>query len=253
MAGAFGISGGAEGPFNNKDFGAEDNVSWVVGRHNIDMGASFDHSIVNLGDQFLAQGSFNFNASVTNNPLASFLLGYMQNFRQGYGEYKNNRDNFWAFYFNDSFHATPRLTLNYGLRYEPYFPWKEIKGRAEQFSPANYYAHVKSIKFPNAPPGLLFPGDPGVHFAGVRGDFTDFAPRVGFAWDVQGNGKIHLKDYDPKTHRIVNLGDGAVDWHAVRQALIDIRYEGIVTAELAPGDEAYLGDLAERMDKLVLY
>jgi L-ribulose-5-phosphate 3-epimerase len=65
--------------------------------------------------------------------------------------------------------------------------------------------------------------------------------------------KIHLKDYDPKTHRLVNLGDGAVDWRAVRQALIDIRYKGIVTAELAPGDEAYLRDIADRMDKLVLY
>lgn len=65
--------------------------------------------------------------------------------------------------------------------------------------------------------------------------------------------KIHLKDYDPKTHRIVNLGEGAVDWGAVRQALLDISYDGIVTVELDPGPEAYLRDISERVDKLVLY
>jgi hypothetical protein len=208
-AGAFSISGGALGPFNNKDYGVQDNLSWVVGRHNIDLGASFDHSIVNLGDQFLSQGSFNFNASVTNNALASFLLGYMNNFRQGYGEYKNNRNNFWAFYFNDSFHATRRLTLNYGLRYEPYTPWKEIQGRAEQFRINNFYAGVTSQKFPNAPPGLLFPGDPSMPFDGVTGNYTDFAPRAGFAYDLSGNGKTSIRGgagffYDSGTAGVIN-------------------------------------------------
>ncbi len=209
VGGAFGISGGAKGPFNNKDYGFEDNVSWVVGRHNIDLGMSFDHSIVNLGDQFLSQGSFNFNATSTNYGLASFMLGYMNNFRQGYGEYKNNRNNFWAFYFNDSFHATQRLTLDYGLRYMPYTPWREIKGRAEVFSPANYYAGVHSSKFVNAPVGLLFPGDPGVPFDGVTGNYTNFAPRLGFAYALTGNGKTSIRGgggffYATQTAGVIN-------------------------------------------------
>ena len=209
IAGAFSVSGGAKGPFNNQNTGVEDNLSWVLGRHNIDLGASFTHSAVDLGDQFLAQGQFNFNANVTNNQLASFLLGYMNNFRQGYGEYKNNRNNFWAFYFNDNFHATRRLTLNYGLRYEPYTPWDEIKGRAEQFSPANFYSGVTSQKFPNAPPGLLFPGDAGVPFRGVRGNYDDFAPRVGFAYDLTGDGRTSIRGgagmfYDTQTAGVIN-------------------------------------------------
>lgn len=209
LSGAFGISGGAKGPFNNKDYGFQDNLSWVLGRHNLDMGVTYDHSIVVLGDQYLAQGSFNFNATNTNNSLASFMLGYLHNFHQGYGEFKNNRNNFWAFYFNDNFHATRRLTLNYGLRYEPYFPWKEIQGRAEVFSPANYYAGVQSQKFTNAPTGLLFPGDPGVPFAGVKGNFTDFSPRAGFAYDLTGNGKTSIRGgagyfYDSQTAGVIN-------------------------------------------------
>jgi len=209
LGGAFAINGGAKGPFNNRDYGAQDNVSWVWGRHNLDLGATFVHSLVDLGDEFLAQGQFNFNASVTNNVIASFLLGYMNNFRQGYGEFKNNRNNFWAFYVHDSFHATRRLTLNYGLRYEPYTPWKEIKGRVEQFRVNEFYAGTRSQKFPNAPPGLFFPGDPGLPFAGVTGNYTDFAPRAGFAYDLTGNGRTSIRGgagffYDSGTAGVIN-------------------------------------------------
>ena len=207
--GAFSISGGAKGPFNNLNYGADDNLSWVVGRHNIDLGVSYIWSLVDLGDQFLAQGQFTFTNDVTNNQIASFLLGYLHQFRQGYGEFKNNRNNFWGFYFTDNFHASRQLTLNFGLRYEPYFPWKEIKGRAEQFSIAKYNAGVKSQKYPNAPPGLLFPGDPGVPFDGVTGNFTDFAPRAGFAYDLTGDGKTSIRGggglfYDTQTAGVIN-------------------------------------------------
>jgi hypothetical protein len=208
-AGDFGINGGAAGPFNAKDIGVADNVSWVVGRHNIDFGFTFDRSHVDLGDVYLAQGQINFNATGTNYALASFMLGYMQAFRQGYGEFKNNRNSFWGFYVNDSFHATRRLTLNLGLRYEPYSPWNEIKGRVEQFRINDFYAGTKSQKFVNAPPGLFFPGDAGVPSRGVNGNYTDFAPRAGFAYDLTGNGRTSIRGgagffYDTGTAGVVN-------------------------------------------------
>lgn len=209
ISGAFSISGGAKGPFNNRDYGAQDNLSWVVGRNNMDMGVSYTHSSVDLGDQFEAQGDFGFTADVTNNQIASFLLGYLHSFRQGYGEFKNNRNNFWGFYFTDSLHATRKLTLDFGVRYEPYSPWKEIKGRAEQFSIAAFNAGTISQKFPKAPPGLLFPGDPGVPFDGVRGTLTDFSPRAGFAYDLTGNGRTSIRGgvgvfFDTQTAGVIN-------------------------------------------------
>ena len=209
VSGAFSISGGAKGPFNNRNTGVEDNLSWVAGRHNLDIGVTYDHSSVDLGDQFQAQGSFSFNATTTNNQIASFMLGYLNSFTQGYGEYKNNRNNFWAFYFNDSFHVIPRLTVNYGLRYEPYSPWKEIKGRTEQFRIGNFNSGIVSQQFPNAPPGLLFPGDPGMPFDGVTGNYTNFAPRLGFAYDASGDGKTSIRGgagmfYDSQTAGVIN-------------------------------------------------
>lgn len=63
--------------------------------------------------------------------------------------------------------------------------------------------------------------------------------------------KVHLKDYNPKTHEFVNLGDGVVDWAAVRKAFRDIGYEGTFTVELAGGDKAYLRDVSQRIDRLL--
>jgi hexulose-6-phosphate isomerase len=70
--------------------------------------------------------------------------------------------------------------------------------------------------------------------------------------------KVHLKDFkmgkgwNPVTAQFVNLGDGDIDWAAVRKAFADVGYTGWTTTELEGGDEAYLRDVAKRVDKLVL-
>jgi hexulose-6-phosphate isomerase len=65
---------------------------------------------------------------------------------------------------------------------------------------------------------------------------------------------VHLKDFKRKEggYAWVNLGDGDVDWPAVRQAFADIGYYGSVIAELDGGDEAYLRDVSRRIDRLLL-
>jgi L-ribulose-5-phosphate 3-epimerase len=66
--------------------------------------------------------------------------------------------------------------------------------------------------------------------------------------------KVHVKDFKRKENGYawVNLGDGDVDWPAVRQAFADIGYSGSAVAELEGGDEAYLRDVVKRLDRLVL-
>ena len=65
---------------------------------------------------------------------------------------------------------------------------------------------------------------------------------------------VHLKDFKRKEggYSWVNLGDGDVDWAAVRQAFTDIGYSGSVIAELDGGDAAYLSDVSRRIDRLLL-
>src|SRR5579859_158825 len=66
--------------------------------------------------------------------------------------------------------------------------------------------------------------------------------------------KVHLKDFKRKQdgYAWVNLGEGGVDWPAVRQAFADVGYSGSAIAELNGGDEAYLRDVAKRIDQLVI-
>jgi L-ribulose-5-phosphate 3-epimerase len=66
--------------------------------------------------------------------------------------------------------------------------------------------------------------------------------------------KVHLKDFKRKEdgYAWVNLGDGDVDWTAVRQAFADIGYNGSAITELDRGDESYLRDVSRRIDRLLL-
>ncbi len=68
--------------------------------------------------------------------------------------------------------------------------------------------------------------------------------------------KVHLKDFkvsrDPMTCQFVNLGEGDINWDAVRAAFSEVGYTGWTTTELEGGDEAYLRDVVKRVDKLVL-
>ena len=209
VTGYFSVSGGAVGPFNASSFNWQDDVSWIRGRHDIAMGGSLQKARVDLGDVFQGPGSFTFTSDVVGNALAAFMIGKLRTFNQGAGEFKNNRNLFPAFYITDSWHATSRLTLTYGVRYEPYFPWNEIKGRVEEFSIPNYNAGIKSTVFPNAPAGLLFPGDPGMPSRGTTGTLADFAPRVGFAYAPSKNGKMSVRGgfgmfYDTQTPGVIN-------------------------------------------------
>ncbi len=186
-----------------------DDVRWQRGRHSLVLGGMYERDRFDQDNNYTRDGSFTFSGDTTGSGLADFALGSLRTFTQGGGQYAHNRLWLAGLFAQDSFRATPRLTLNYGVRWEPSLPWHDTLGKAEVFHPDLYSAGVHSTVFPLAPPGLMFPGDPGVPRDGVHGDLKDFAPRVGFAYDLSGAGKTSLRGgagvfYESRTNGFAN-------------------------------------------------
>jgi hypothetical protein len=209
--------------FVRNDFSWIDDLKWVRGRHNIAFGGNVARGRMDQINVGLQGGDFSFSGYATNNALADFLLGKVRSFSQSNPMFLNDRDTFYGIYAQDTYHASRRLTLIAGLRWEPWFPWKN-DDRGDVFLPNAFYAGVRSQRFVNAPPGLFFPGDSQYHGNGVNKSLDQFAPRVGFAYDLLGDGKMSLRGgagafYDTRTNSNSNLGMGAGDPYSMSLSL----------------------------------
>ena len=161
-------------------------LSWVHGRHELKFGGGYQHLQVNALQGIATNGFYVFAGfPVVPDAFASFLFGQPVVFLQGLGDFERGiRGNAVNSYVQDTFKATSRLTFNLGLRYDLPFPYTEIKNRQTLWIPGR-----QSTMVPDAPPGLLYPGDKGVP-AGLIPTFKKgFAPRVGVAWDPTGSAK----------------------------------------------------------------
>ena len=193
----FSFSGGSSvaGVVDNRAYQIQDDFSRVWGRHQLSAGVNIAYATLDSFDYANAAGNFAINGSVTGIGLADFLVGQVSTLTHGTPSILHNYQWYNGVYGQDSWRAAERLTLNLGLRWEPYFGTWSKNGAISNFSPDNFAKGVRSTKFANAPPGLLYPGDPGFPKGntGLNKQWKNFSPRVGLAWDVSGNGRLALR------------------------------------------------------------
>ncbi len=160
----------------NNTFQALDNFSKVIGRHTVKFGGEFHYDQVNVNPIAQFNGNFLFTGSETGLDFADFLLGIPSQFNQSQLNPFYGRNKYVGAFAQDSWHATPNLTLNYGLRWDRIEPWYEKYNQISTTEPGR-----QSVVFPGAPAGILYPTDPGVRRTlAPPGD--EFSPRFGLAY-----------------------------------------------------------------------
>jgi Carboxypeptidase regulatory-like domain/TonB dependent receptor len=173
------------GPRNTYEdvFDYSASLSWVRGKHELKFGGGYQHQRINVLQGIATNGFFVFVPFPVTDAFASFLTGQPVVFLQGIGDFSRGiRGNSANWYVQDTYKVTSRLTVNAGLRYELPEPYTEIHNRMTLFEPGK-----QSQILPNAPAGLLYPGDHGVPAGLIATDKKAFAPRVGIAWQPGSN------------------------------------------------------------------
>jgi len=166
-----------------------DSISLTRGRHSFKFGGEFTRNQINLLFGIATNGFFVFAPFPFSDSFASFLTGQSVTFFQAGGQFDRAlRNLLGAAYAQDEWRITPHLTLNYGLRYEIDTPYVDIRNRMNEWAPGR-----QSVVFPDAQPGLLFPGDPGVARSIAPNYYKAFMPRVGLAWDPTGSGHTTIR------------------------------------------------------------
>jgi hypothetical protein len=203
-------------PWKNgyEGFQYRDDISWTHGRHQFKFGGSWLHTYKNQELQYNTNGVTVFNSSnFSGDSYVNYILGMATSYSQlEYLAGKHWVNNNYSGYANDDWHVSPKVVLNVGLRYDGLPHAFERYDKFSNFVPADY---DRSQGNPMSPDGTLNPAFlstfsstgteqfylNGIREAGVngfpRGNVRDhyytFMPRVGFAWDISGNGKMVLR------------------------------------------------------------
>ncbi len=197
VSGYFGFGGFTDGRFIRNTATWRDNAVWTHGNHTIQFGGDYERDRGIARNTDVMDAAISITSDVTGNALASFMEGYLNSLTQSSGNYSDQVQRPTGLYIGDTWRASSRLTLTGGLRWEPFVPEREVYGRFEQFIPAAFNAGLHSQRIPTAPPGIFFQGDCYKSYcipnSGEGGSYWNFAPRVGFAFDVFGNQRTVIR------------------------------------------------------------
>jgi hypothetical protein len=196
-----------QGPQTREDntWQYNDSLTWIKGRHTFKFGGEFMayeqnqlFDFINNG-YLLFEGGFTEGAYGTPTPVIpglensnpainDFANGELDFYDQSNSLRQGYRDKFLSFYAQDDFKIARNFTMNIGLRWDYGAPFTEVHGEEDTFRPGQ-----QSTIYPTAPVGLVYPGDTGISASTYSPDYNNFGPRLGFAWDPTGSGKLSIR------------------------------------------------------------
>ena len=190
-----GASTAAKGLAQNRTYTLNDDVSLVRGSHQFGMGVSVAYWKVDQKTWARGSGQWTFTGQATGLGMADFLLGRVAVLDHSGLTGITFDQRYLGSYLQDTWRASERLTLNAGVRWEPFFSQNLLRGAITRFDRDLFARNVVSTQYRNAPAGLIYPGDPGFPdgATGLNTKWMNFAPRAGIGWDVRGDGRLAVR------------------------------------------------------------
>lgn len=184
--------GDAQQPFvkrENKVFQFTDDLTWTRGNHAMKFGVDARRESMFIAFINRPNGDFTFNGVRSGNAAADFLLGAPSQFRR---TTTNQAQDGWgwsyAAYAQDEWRLNAHVTLSLGLRYELAIPFQDKNNALNAF-----HTGQQSTIYPNAPKGLVYPGDVNTPSGTYATDTNNIAPRLAMVWDPMGSGKTTIR------------------------------------------------------------
>ena len=205
ISGVQGLAFQAPANIENPSYTLRDNLTWVAGSHTFKFGAFFSREAKNENAQNAVNGSYNFDGTRTGNAFADFLLGLPNTYTEAQNERRVElRYNTYEFYAQDSWKPTSRLTIDFGARYSIYENPIELSDFLTTFMPRLYDPAQQVTLAPNGNNivagsgnrfnGIAFAGQNSPYGRKVQSDqYYTIGPRVGFAYNVFGDGKTVMR------------------------------------------------------------
>lgn len=158
-------------------YGVYDDLTKTLSEHTLSFGADVQHQTADELTQYPTNPILSFNGQYTNSALADYLVGDLQTMTQGAQAVSYISGWQPGFYAQDQYRLRPNLTMTAGLRWDPNIPPQILAGHGAAFVPGQ-----QSTVYPNAPAGMVFPGDHGVSGGLMRATYGYWEPRLGIAW-----------------------------------------------------------------------
>jgi hypothetical protein len=228
-----------------RDTQFQEALSHYRGKHAVKIGAEYRRGFNNETRDRSSSGAFGITPLITGQPgvagtgdsIASLLLGQVNSAGVQVSDAIASHASYWAWYAQDDWRVTDRLTLNYGLRWEAEIPRHVDGNRQNSFDPA-------PINPVSGTPGVVtFAGVNGVPRNAFHTDLNNFGPRAGFAWRLPFAGEIVLRGgggvfYGPTVSN--SIGDAAATGFSTAASLVASQADTQSVLELRDGFPALI-------------